>query len=193
VKEGPLRSLFVVQGEGRGHLTEAIALADVWRAAGHEVSGLFVGGEGGRPLPAYFAHRIGLDPVRFMSPITRTGAARRGVSIARSLAFNAARFPRFGRSVTQLREAAAELRPDLIVNFYDSVAGRAFSGRRGGPPLVSIGHHYLLGHPEAAPNPRRRILGAPFPLMNRLSAPAGTKLRAGSRCANSATWDRSRA
>jgi uncharacterized protein (TIGR00661 family) len=170
---GSLRALFVVQGEGRGHLTQAIALADQWRESGHEVCGLFLGGEGGRLLPDYFAKRIGLEPIRFASPITRAGALRRGVSAAQTLTFNASRIPQYARSVRELRAAAAELHPDLVVNFYDSVAGRAFSGKRGSPPLVSIGHHYLLGHPGASSYPRGKLLGASVPFMNRLSAPPG--------------------
>src|SRR5690606_38215763 len=115
----------------------------------------------------------GIEPVRFQSPITRTGAARRGVSAGRTLAFNAARLGGFRRSVHLLRDASRRLRPDLVVNFYDSVGGQAFGHGGGDPPLVCLGHHYLLGHPDAPTYPGGRILGAPFPLMNRLSAPTG--------------------
>ena len=38
-----LRCLFVVQGEGRGHLTQAMALRRMLREAGHRVEGTVVG------------------------------------------------------------------------------------------------------------------------------------------------------
>ena len=38
-----MRFLFVIQGEGRGHLTQAISLAQLLQAAGHEVIRAMVG------------------------------------------------------------------------------------------------------------------------------------------------------
>ena len=44
----PLRFLFIVQGEGRGHLTQALSLADMLRRHGHEVVEVLVGKSHGR-------------------------------------------------------------------------------------------------------------------------------------------------
>ena len=39
----PMKVLFVVQGEVRGHLTQAIAMEDLLRRNGHEVVEVLVG------------------------------------------------------------------------------------------------------------------------------------------------------
>jgi len=49
-----LRCLFVVQGEGRGHLTQAMALRRLLRDAGHRVAGVVVGKSDDQAVPAFF-------------------------------------------------------------------------------------------------------------------------------------------
>ena len=53
-----MRFLFVIQGEGRGHLTQAISLAQILQAAGHEVVRAMVGLAENRPIPAFFAEQF---------------------------------------------------------------------------------------------------------------------------------------
>jgi UDP:flavonoid glycosyltransferase YjiC (YdhE family) len=53
-----LKILFTVQGEGRGHLTQAISLADMLRRNGHEVIDVLVGKSHSRELPAFFYEKI---------------------------------------------------------------------------------------------------------------------------------------
>ena len=46
--------IFTVQGEGRGHLTQAISFTQIAREAGHEVVGYAVGSFQGRKIPSFF-------------------------------------------------------------------------------------------------------------------------------------------
>ena len=46
--------LFVVQGEGRGHLTQAISLSEILTSAGHEVVAVLVGKGNNQKLPSFF-------------------------------------------------------------------------------------------------------------------------------------------
>lgn len=171
----PLRVLFVVQGEGRGHLTQAITLRERLNERGHEVCGVFVGGDPDATLPKFFAHRIGIEPLRFTSPGTVVGRSGRGVSVLRTVTGNVLALPAFTRSVRELRDGTALLRPDLVVNFYDSVAGLALGkSAQGRPPMVAVAHQYLIDHPEAPALPGSPIDGAILRLLNRLSAPAQT-------------------
>ena len=50
--------IFTVQGEGRGHLTQAISMTQIAREAGHEVVGYAVGSFGGRKIPSFFSDFI---------------------------------------------------------------------------------------------------------------------------------------
>ena len=46
--------LFIVQGEGRGHLTQAITLEEILLRNGHEVVEVLVGKSSSRRLPGIF-------------------------------------------------------------------------------------------------------------------------------------------
>jgi hypothetical protein len=182
----PLRVVFTVQGEGRGHLSQALALRELLEEGGHKVVGLLVGRSETRALPAYFAERMGLEPFFFPSPTTIPGRERRGVSVWRTAAYNLRRIPAFLAARTAIRARLRELEPDLVVNFYDALAGMALHGmarpggaprggigRDGRLPLVCVGHQYLLGHPDAPRPPARPLQLLTFRLLNRLSAPPG--------------------
>ncbi|NIQ59659.1 MAG: UDP- glucuronosyltransferase, partial [Gammaproteobacteria bacterium] len=54
----PLRVALVVQGEGRGHLTQALALARILADAGHDLHAVLVGTSPHRQVPAYFFERM---------------------------------------------------------------------------------------------------------------------------------------
>ena len=47
-----MRYVFIVQGEGRGHLTQAISMERLLRENGHEVAAVLVGKSPARRLPA---------------------------------------------------------------------------------------------------------------------------------------------
>ena len=53
-----MKVLFVVQGEGRGHLTQAIAMEDLLRRNGHKVVEVLVGKSNSRSLPGFFNRNI---------------------------------------------------------------------------------------------------------------------------------------
>ena len=47
--------MFIVQGEGRGHLTQAISLAAMLQRHGHEVAETLVGKSQAREVPDFWA------------------------------------------------------------------------------------------------------------------------------------------
>ena len=49
-----MKFLFIVQGEGRGHFTQAITLEDMLLRNGHEVVEVLVGKSSSRTLPGFF-------------------------------------------------------------------------------------------------------------------------------------------
>ncbi len=173
-----LRVVFTVQGEGRGHLSQALALKELLEEGGHAVVGLLVGRSETREIPPYFADRMGLEPEYFPSPTTVPGPDRRGVSISLTTTYNLRRLPTFLGARARIRARVAALAPDLVVNFYDALAGMSLpglslEGRR--VPLVAVGHQYLLGHPGAPRPPFRPLQLTTFRLLNRLSAPPSAR------------------
>ena len=54
-----MKVIFVIQGEGRGYLTQALALGQMLRHEGHEVVKVLVGKSKNRVIPAFFQNQIG--------------------------------------------------------------------------------------------------------------------------------------
>lgn len=143
-----MRFLFIVQGEGRGHLTQALSLAAMLRRHGHEITGVLVGRSPQRVLPDFFRARIGAPVVEFEAPRFAFDRSNRSVSMLRTLLGNLrpGSLARFRRSARLIREQIAAQHPDRIVNFYEllsSLTVRLYGIRI---PMTGIAHQFLLGH-----------------------------------------------
>jgi uncharacterized protein (TIGR00661 family) len=141
-----MRILFTVQGEGRGHLTQALAVHERLLRWGHELVGLVVGRDpqgGGRELPAYFTEAF---PVP-VTPLPSPSFAIRGHRSVDPLATVSRAFRHLGtwrRSVATLRALVQERRPDLIVNFFEPLVGLAQWFGHLAAPVLAVGHQFLL-------------------------------------------------
>lgn len=143
-----MRFLFIVQGEGRGHLTQALSLAAMLRRHGHEITGVLVGRSPQRVLPDFFRARIGAPVIEFEAPRFAFDRSNRSVSMLRTLLGNLSpgSLARFRRSARIIREQIAAQHPDQIVNFYEllsSLTVRLYGIRI---PMTGIAHQFLLGH-----------------------------------------------
>lgn len=90
-----MKVLFVVQGEDRGHLTQAIAMEDLLRRNGHEVVEVLVGKSNSRSLPGFFNRNIKAPIKRFLSPNFLPTPANKRVCLFRSVAYNVTRIPTY--------------------------------------------------------------------------------------------------
>ena len=63
-----MKILFIIQGEGRGHLTQALSLRQKLMAEGHEIVGVLVGKSPARRLPDFFLNKIQSPVYPFESP-----------------------------------------------------------------------------------------------------------------------------
>lgn len=141
------RFLFIVQGEGRGHMTQALALGNLLREAGHEIVAVLVGKVEGRQLPAFFQNAWQEPLHTFESPNFVKDKHNKGIDWVATMSKNLWYAPRFLRSIRQICTYVRMYRPDVVVNFYELIGGLAshFFGRR--VPVVGVGHQYLLEHP----------------------------------------------
>jgi uncharacterized protein (TIGR00661 family) len=136
--------IFTVQGEGRGHLTQAISMTQIAREAGHEVVGYAVGSFQGRKIPAFFSDFIGDVPmIQYESPSINYGKGN-SVHLRRTAMQALTKFRTYWKSASQLEKFIAENNPDGIVNFYESITGLYFLKTGSKLPCMSIGHQYLL-------------------------------------------------
>jgi uncharacterized protein (TIGR00661 family) len=141
--------LFVVQGEGRGHMTQAISLRQLLEKNDFEVCGALVGTSARRKFPEFFIKQFsGVEVIRMQSPnfVTKNN---RGINIAATAWSNLLRFRTYLRSAKLLKQKVAEWSPDIIVNFYEPIVGlyakTVHKSKR--PPIICIAHQYLSEHP----------------------------------------------
>lgn len=143
----PLRVLFLVQGEGRGHMTQALALAPMLKRAGAEVVGALVGMGPNRELPAFFLDEIGCPVRRYDEPNFTFDAQSKGIRYGQTLLDNARRLPALTRSLRAIQDAVDTWKPHVIVNFFALMGGFYGGMVRKRPPVVAVGHQYMFHHP----------------------------------------------
>ncbi|MBC8111962.1 MAG: glycosyltransferase [Verrucomicrobia bacterium] len=143
----PLKFIFIVQGEGRGHLTQAIALKTILTQAGHSLACVLVGKSERRIIPAFFEEKINVPIHGFESPNFVADAQNRGINIPKSISFNLAKIPVFLQSLKLVRKIIASHQPDVIVNFYDLLGGTYnLIYKNKNIRFLTIGHQYFLEH-----------------------------------------------
>jgi len=141
-----LRVLFAVQGEGRGHLTQALALAGMLRRRGHHVVGAVAGTNRWGDVPDFFRRGLCAPTETIESPgfaadadgrIQPVGTVLRAVRQSR----------RFARSLDHLSATLDRVEPDVVVNFYEGLMGLHTLLRVSDAPVVAVGHQFMAAHP----------------------------------------------
>ncbi len=143
-----MRYLFIVQGEGRGHMTQAISLSEILRNAGHEVVHVLVGKSQRREIPSFFYEKIHAPVTTFESPNFTVDAKNKKIRVWHSIWVNLTIAPVFFRSISQIRSKVEETQPDVIVNFYELLGGLYAWRYKVSAHIVVVGHQYLLEHPK---------------------------------------------
>jgi len=151
-----MRYLFIVQGEGRGHLTQAISLSQILRDHGHEVVEVLVGKNSAREIPVFFIEKIGARVRKFDSPGFYYTKSGKKPEIARSLFTNITpkKIKKYRNSIGLVHRRIEKCQPDVVVNFYEMIAGLTNLVYREKVPFISIGHTFLLDHPDYAHRPK---------------------------------------
>lgn len=139
--------LFFVQGEGRGHLTQAISLSQTLREAGYQLTAVLVGGAAERPIPDFFCEQIQAPVQVFRSPhllFDQTGK----VDFRKTITHHLPHLVHFSKSLKQIHAAVKHHQPDLILNFYEILSGFYNLLYRPAIPTICVGHQYLFLHSD---------------------------------------------
>lgn len=138
--------MFCVLGEGRGHMTQAMAVKEMAEAAGHQIVAVTLGASAQRLMPAYFASAMKL-PVTQLPTLEFKYRNNRSVSNAATLLGVFGRLPKYFRILRRLDKIVRETQPDVILNFFEPMAAFYAITRRKRPPVVAIGHQFMFQHP----------------------------------------------
>ena len=114
-----MKVIFVIQGEGRGHLTQALALKQMLLHEGHEVVKVLVGKSKNRVIPEFFQNKIGTPIEFFDSPNFLPSKDNRKFNLLRSLAYNTLLVPNYLSSIHLIRKNIRKSGADIIINFYE--------------------------------------------------------------------------
>ncbi len=170
-----MRILFVIQGEGRGHLTQALSLRQKLAGEGHEVVGALVGKSPARRLPAFFLDKIGVPVYPFESPNFLPTAKNKQVNLAVSIVYNLARLPKYLLSVRFINRMIRKTEADAVVNFYELLTGFTYFLFRPKALMICIAHQYLFLHPDFKFPDENRLELAMLRFFTRLTAIGAAK------------------
>lgn len=143
-----MKVLFIAQGEGRGHLTQALTLEKMLRDHGHEVVEILVGKSKSREIPEFFLQKAKAPVYQFKSPNFLPSKDNKCIGLSRSVLYNLLKVPQYLNSILFLHKHIVESGVDMVINFYEILCGLTYSVFRPRVPQVCIGHQYLFLHPD---------------------------------------------
>lgn len=140
------RFVFAVQGEGRGHLTQAIAMFRLLQEQGHEVSCVIVGRNPNRELPDFFLKKITVPIVQVESPSFSMGTTGKSVNLCKTIFRNLASWNHYTKSLAIMRKVMDTYCPDTVINFYEPLMAMYVLRYHRNFNIVSIAHQYIYLH-----------------------------------------------
>ncbi len=139
-----LKVIFLVQAEGRGHMTQAITLSSLLRKNGHQLVCTFIGKSKRRHLPDFFIDGIGSEIIEIDSPNFVTDKNNKSIDLFKSITHNIPFLSKYLKSLKKIHRKVNETKPDLIINFYDLLGGFYFRLYKTKTKHVCIGHQFLV-------------------------------------------------
>lgn len=143
-----MKFLFVIQGEGRGHFTQALVVREMLCRRGDQVVAVLVGKSRNRHLPAFFTDKIQTPVFTFRSPNFLPSAQNKRPGLVKSVLSNVREIPAFFQSMRMIRQTINETQPDVVINFYELLTGLTYLFMPPGIPQVCIGHQYMFLHKD---------------------------------------------
>ena len=142
------RFIFLVQGEGRGHMTQAIGLHHILRSAGHEVVQIFIGKSKRRKVPSYFFKAFD-SPVELLdSPNFIADPENKSIRLIASVFYNLKFLNYYRKSMQRIHEVVLDKKADALISFYDFLGGFYNWFYHNPVKFFSVGHQFLTDHPD---------------------------------------------
>ncbi len=142
-----MKYLFFVQSEGRGHMTQALSLAEELRTRGHEIIGVIMNQNPVREIPSFFIAGI-KAPIHYIkSPYFLMDKNNTGINFRKSVIFNILRLKAYATSLKTIKQLYKHNQPDAIVNFFEPLCGVYNLFFKNKIPCFSVGHQFFVKHP----------------------------------------------
>ncbi|EMS32981.1 hypothetical protein C943_00258 [Mariniradius saccharolyticus AK6] len=170
-----MKFLFIVQGEGRGHMTQAIALSQKLESWGHTVSAVCIGKSARRQIPAFVHQNIAAPIYLYDSPNFVTDEKQKSILLWKTFTYNLGQINKYQKSLRIIDEQVNKYQPDVILNFYDILGGLYKLLYKHTGEFWTIGHQYLIEHPEFPFAPNQTLAKWLFKLNTNLTAIGASK------------------
>jgi uncharacterized protein (TIGR00661 family) len=143
-----LNYMFIVQGEGRGHMTQAISSYNMLIKAGHKVNCVIIGINPHREIPDFVKQQINTEIIPVECPGFVMDSKIKSVKLIPSVIKSIFKFSVFRASLKSIHEKVKEHKPDIIINFYNPLAGLYNYFYRSAIPMICVAHQYIYLHPD---------------------------------------------
>jgi uncharacterized protein (TIGR00661 family) len=171
-----MKYLFTIQGEGRGHLTQAISMYEMLRRRGDEVVEILVGINDRLSLPPFFLAKIKCPVSTFNSSCFLFSPKHKKTLFIKSILYNLGRLPDYVKSMRLIKRKIDDNDIDLVINFYEVMTGLTYAFMRPKVPYVCIAHQYLFFHPDFVFPDKNRIQLAGLLFFTRLTCLRASRL-----------------
>lgn len=142
-----MKFTFLVQGEGRGHMTQALNLKESLEKKGHSVSRVFIGAKNLDSLPSFFIEKINCPIEVINSPRFLTDKKGQGILFFKSIVFSFLSFPLYINSLKKIKKLLRADNPDAVISFYEPLTALYFRFYKDKRPVFFIAHQYFMSHP----------------------------------------------
>lgn len=139
------KCIFFIQGEGRGHCTQAIALKQVFDQIGIEVIGVYIGKNHMQRNHDWVLKELNV-PIQgnyyspnFVYHDNKIDLIRTGIKAIKNLT-------EIKKSMEYIKNLIRLHKPDFVVNFYEPLVG--VSLKKLNTTLYTIGHQFMIDHPN---------------------------------------------
>ncbi len=138
------RTVFIVQGEGKGHMSQALAAKTHLERTGYSVEAVLLGTGSPGAVPGYFMDSFSEKLHTFRSPWLIRTPNKKGIDVGRTLLCQLFFIPLYLREIRRIRKMIRAIGPDVVLNFYDLVG--SFAMRKLNRPVyrIGVGHHFYL-------------------------------------------------
>ena len=143
-----MKILFLVQGEGRGHLTQAMTMERMLERHGHQVVEMLVGKSKSRKPPKFFEDGVHAKVEYFESVNFVASIDQKRPNMVKTVFRNLFQAFKFFPPVRMIRRRIKRSGADLIVNFYESLGSVAYRTTNRSIPMVCIAHQFLFLHKD---------------------------------------------
>ncbi len=164
-----------VQGEGRGHMTQAITVYEMLLEQGHQVCAVILGSSGKRDVPKFFFDKISAPIIQLASPNFVSDSKNKSINLPKSVWHNFKKVKTFRNSLRQIDKLMQEHKPDVVINFFDLLMGLYYRFYKPRAKMVCIAHQYIYLHSDFEFPEGRWLDKAAIKFFTRLTAKGSSK------------------